>query len=69
MPGEPDQTAFKDIAAGKVAQGVSTTLTNSGVPFILIDRNVRNSLRYFYSVTAFDGTSPQKTAIATITCS
>ncbi|MGH7499412.1 MAG: hypothetical protein ACREL3_11250, partial [Gemmatimonadales bacterium] len=53
LPGTLD-TAFKDIAAGRIAQGVSTTLANTGVPFIFIDRNVRNSLRYFYSVTAFD---------------
>ena len=53
LPGALD-TAFKDIAAGRIAQGVSTALTNSGVPFIFIDRNVRNSLRYFYTVTAFD---------------
>ena len=30
------------------------TLANTGVPFVFIDQNVRNSLRYFYSVTAFD---------------
>jgi hypothetical protein len=53
LPGTLD-TAFKDIASGRLAQGVTTTLTNSGVPFIFIDRNVRNSLRYFYSVVAFD---------------
>ena len=53
LPGTLD-TAFKDIAGGRLAQGVTTTLTNSGVPFIFIDRNVRNSLRYFYSVVAFD---------------
>jgi len=33
---------------------VSTDLTNNGVPFVFIDHNVRNSLRYFYAVTAFD---------------
>ena len=53
LPGTLD-TAFKDIARGRLAQGVTTTLTNSGVPFIFIDQNVRNSLRYFYSVVAFD---------------
>jgi hypothetical protein len=53
LPGALD-TAFKDINAGRIGQGVSTVLTNSGVPFIFIDRGVRNSLRYFYSVTAFD---------------
>jgi hypothetical protein len=29
-------------------------LTNSGVPFAYVDRGVRNSLTYFYAVTAFD---------------
>ena len=47
-------SAFADISRGRIAQGVSTQLTNSGVPFLFIDRNVRNSLRYFYSVVAFD---------------
>ena len=53
LPGVLD-TAFDDVAAGRVAQGVSFTLANTGVPFLFIDRGVRNSLRYFYSVTAFD---------------
>jgi hypothetical protein len=29
-------------------------LSNTGVPFVFIDKSVRNSFRYFYSVTAFD---------------
>ena len=37
-----------------MAQGVSTALTNNGVPFMYVDHNVRNSLRYFYAVVAFD---------------
>jgi len=53
LPGKLD-TAFADINAGRVAQGVSTALVNGGVPFLFIDHNVRNSLRYFYSVVAFD---------------
>jgi hypothetical protein len=53
LPGTLD-TAFKDIAAGRLASGVTTELNNSGVPFIFVDRGVRNSLRYFYAVTAFD---------------
>jgi len=53
LPGTVD-TAFTDIAAGRIGQGVSTELSNTGVPFLFIDRGVRNSLRYFYSVTAFD---------------
>ena len=53
LPGVLD-TAFADVSHGRIAQGVSTQLTNGGVPFLFIDRNVRNSLRYFYSVVAFD---------------
>jgi len=53
LPGTLD-TAFKDITSGRVASGVSTDLVNNGVPFLFIDHNVRNSLRYFYAVTAFD---------------
>ena len=53
LPGEED-TAFAAIAAGRLGQGVSVELQNTGVPFLFIDRNVRNSLRYFYTVTAFD---------------
>jgi hypothetical protein len=53
LPGKLD-TAFVDINSGRIAQGVSTALTNSGVPFMFVDHNVRNSLRYFYSVVAFD---------------
>jgi hypothetical protein len=29
-------------------------LTNTGVPFMFVDNNVRNSFTYFYTVTAFD---------------
>jgi hypothetical protein len=47
-------TAFADIAAGRLAQGVTTELKNTGVPFVFVDQGVRNSVRYFYSVTAFD---------------
>ena len=53
LPGTLD-TAFNDIAAGRLASGVTPALTNAGVPFLFIDRGVRNSLRYFYTVTAFD---------------
>ena len=31
-------TAFADVSKGRIAQGVSTTLANTGVPFIFIDR-------------------------------
>ena len=53
LPGVTD-TAFADVARGRVGTGASFTLANTGVPFVFIDRTVRNSLRYFYSVTAFD---------------
>jgi hypothetical protein len=53
LPGQLD-TAFIDITRGRVAQGVSTNLTNGGIPFLYVDHNVRNSLRYFYAVSAFD---------------
>ncbi len=53
LPGKLD-TAFADISRGKVAVGVSTDLKNNGVPFLFVDHSVRNSLRYFYAVTAFD---------------
>jgi hypothetical protein len=53
LPGALD-TAFTNITRGRIAQGVSTQLVNNGVPFLFIDRNVRNSLRYFDSVVAFD---------------
>ncbi len=53
LPGALD-TAFTDVSRGRIAQGASTTLGNTGVPFIFVDRGVRNSLRYFYAVTAFD---------------
>jgi hypothetical protein len=29
-------------------------LANTGVPFVYVDRDVRNGVRYFYAVTAFD---------------
>ena len=53
LPGALD-TAFTDISRGRVGNGVSTQLANTGVPFFFIDHGVRNSVRYFYSVTAFD---------------
>ncbi|MEZ0334604.1 MAG: hypothetical protein ACAI18_11390, partial [Gemmatimonadales bacterium] len=53
LPGTLD-TAFAEVTAGRLGQGVTTELGNTGVPFIFVDRGVRNSLRYFYAVTAFD---------------
>ncbi|MEO8225532.1 MAG: hypothetical protein ABI661_12075, partial [Gammaproteobacteria bacterium] len=35
------------------------TLRDTGVPFAFVDRGVRNDLRYFYTVTAFDVNSLQ----------
>ena len=53
LPGVLD-TAFADVSRGRIASGTTTVLGNTGVPFIFVDRSVRNSLRYFYAVTAFD---------------
>ncbi len=36
-------------------------LTNSGVPFVFVDNDVRNGLTYFYAVTAFDVNSVTST--------
>ncbi len=41
------------------ANGGQCPLRDSGVPFALVDRGVRNDLRYFYAVTAFDINSLQ----------
>lgn len=35
------------------------TLSNTGVPFVFTDRDVRNGLTYYYAVTAFDYNSIQ----------
>jgi hypothetical protein len=54
LPGKLD-TAFNDITHGaRIGTGVTTTLANTGVPYIFVDQGVRNSVRYFYAVTAFD---------------
>jgi hypothetical protein len=53
LPAKLD-TAFLDIARGRLGQGVSTELKNNLVPFLFVDNGARNSVRYFYSVTAFD---------------
>jgi hypothetical protein len=54
LPGALD-TAFIDITRGtRIATGVTTALANTGVPFIFTDKTARNSVRYFYTVTAFD---------------
>jgi hypothetical protein len=41
------------------AGGSGTTLEDTGVPFIFVDKTARNNLRYFYSVVAFDVNSFQ----------
>jgi hypothetical protein len=49
--------AASSCAAG--ASTVSCELRDTGVPFEFVDRGVRNDLRYFYTVTAFDINSIQ----------
>jgi hypothetical protein len=45
LPGQADSALSRDGFP---------LLANTGVPFIYVDRDVRNGVRYFYSVTAFD---------------
>jgi hypothetical protein len=40
--------------AGEIAAGTSLPLTNTGIPYAFIDRDVRNGFLYHYKVTAFD---------------
>jgi hypothetical protein len=40
--------------AGTCSPSTCPALEDNGVPFVYVDRNVRNNFRYFYSVTAFD---------------
>jgi hypothetical protein len=51
----PD-TAITGAGSGCVRSGdpEECRLRDTGVPFAFVDRGVRNDLRYFYSVTAFD---------------
>lgn len=59
-PGGRAQLASGDIlivtADTAVVGGNSglPALTDNGVPFVYLDRNVRNGFRYYYAVTAFD---------------
>ena len=54
LPGTLD-TAFVDITRNsRIGNGVVTALANTGVPFAFTDNTARNSVRYFYAVTAFD---------------
>ena len=43
-----------DTAVTGAADGANPALSNTGVPFAFVDRSVRNSFSYFYTVTAFD---------------
>jgi hypothetical protein len=43
-----------DTAVTGAADGANPALENTGVPFAFVDRSVRNSFTYFYTVTAFD---------------
>jgi len=54
-------TAITGAESGCLASGTVELcrLRDSGVPFTFVDRGVRNNLRYFYSVTAFDVNSLQ----------
>jgi len=46
--------AVEHASASGPGSSSITQLTNSGVPFLFLDRTARNSVRYFYSVVAFD---------------
>ena len=56
-------TALTGAASGCLAaagpNGAECTLRDTGVPFAFVDHGVRNDLRYFYAVTAFDINSIQ----------
>jgi hypothetical protein len=56
-----DATVVPLVADTAITGGGSNLpgLTNTGVPFAYTDRGVRNSLTYFYAVTAFDVNSRQ----------
>ncbi len=41
-------------ADSAVTNGGFPQLSNNGVPFVYVDKDVRNGVRYYYSVTAFD---------------
>jgi hypothetical protein len=51
-------TGVVSFAPGRVDTAVTSqgfpTLRNSNVPFVYVDEDVRNGLRYYYAVTAFD---------------
>jgi hypothetical protein len=52
-----DGTTVLTISADTAVTGGGSTNpapSNTGVPFAFVDRGVRNSLTYFYAVTAFD---------------
>lgn len=47
-------TAITGVATAGCGISSCQELTDTGVPFVFVDREVRNSFRYFYAVTAFD---------------
>ncbi len=47
-------TTGADTAVTSQTAGGFPELSDTGVPFLYVDRNVRNGFRYFYAVTAFD---------------
>ena len=47
-------TTKMDTAVTGAASGNNPPLTNSDVPFVYVDPNVRNNFNYYYVVTAFD---------------
>ena len=57
-----DGTAFivaADTAVTGAASGKFPPLTDTGIPFVFVDKTALNNLRYFYAVTAFDVNSLQ----------
>ena len=47
-------TTKADTAVTGLASGQFRELTNTGVPFVWVDTDVRNNFNYYYVVTAFD---------------
>jgi hypothetical protein len=52
-------TTVSGMTASGCFPGACPDLSDTGVPFAFVDRNVRNNFRYFYSVVAFDVNSLQ----------
>jgi hypothetical protein len=49
-------TAITGLASGCLVRGTPAlcSLRDTGIPFVFVDRDAKNNLRYFYAVTAFD---------------